>query len=71
MSRRTVGIVMHGVTGRMSSRIVELLEAVQVEQEHPDVAVVTCRPSESICQSVSQHDPVPDAGQRILEGLSE
>lgn len=61
----------HGITGCVPGVVVDLLEPVQVEQEQTDQAMVPGCARQRVGQPVPQHDPVGQAGQRVLERLTE
>ena len=61
----------HGITGCVPGVVVDLLEPVQVEQEQTDQAMVPGCARQRVGQPVPQHDSIGQAGQRVLERLTE
>jgi hypothetical protein len=58
------------VSGFVPRGLIDLLEAVQAHQQDAHVAVVAGPPGKSVGQPVAQHDPIGQAGERILESLA-
>ena len=52
----------------MAQRVVDHLEAVEVEEQHPDHPVVARPPVQRVGQPFQQERPVGEAGQLVVEG---
>ena len=63
------GLHQQFVTGGVPGDVVDLLEAVDVEVQHPDRFTRPSRPGQGVLDPVVQQVPVGQAGQRIVQGL--
>ena len=52
----------------MAQRVVDLLEAVEIEQEHRDHATFAAGAGQGLAQPVEQQGAVGQAGQRVVQG---
>jgi hypothetical protein len=59
----------HGVARRMPQPVVDLLEAVEVEEAQPHPAALDRAGREDLVEPVEQQRPVREAGQRIVQRL--
>ena len=56
------------VADRMSQRIVDVLETVQIQKQHRDLFRMTLRQGDRLADSVVQEHPIGQPGQKIVLG---
>src|SRR6185503_1328242 len=61
-------LAQHGVAGAVAERIVDLLEAVQVDHHYRDARIAALREKHRLAQAVVEQAAVGQAGQRVVIG---
>ena len=59
----------HAVARVVPERVVDLLEAVEIEEQHPGDGAVTRRSPESLLAHLEEHRPVGQARERVVARL--
>ena len=59
---------MHAVAACVPGAVVDLLEVIEIAEEHAGDAIVTLRPVERMFESVDEQPPVREPGERIVQG---
>ena len=57
------------VADRVAERVVDGLEAVEVDEQHAEHAIVASHARERLLEAVGEHDPVGQAGERVVQHL--
>ncbi len=60
-----------GVAGGVPPAVVEELEPVEVEEQHPDPGPATGGPGQRHRQPVEEQYPVGETGERVVQGVAE
>jgi hypothetical protein len=60
------GRLEHAVAGRVAHRIVDVLEAVEVEEQNRDAAAVAARAHDGVAQALAEQRAVGQSGQRVV-----
>ena len=67
---QTVGdLLQQEIAGRVAERVVDLLEAVEVDQHHRDLRVGRALPREHVGESLLEQDAVREPGEIVVQGF--
>src|ERR1700687_1438508 len=57
------------VTAVVTERVVDVLEAIEVEQQHAEHLLVAARSEQRLAESVAEQAAVGQSGQRVVQSL--
>ena len=66
--RRSAAAIKHFVAARVAERVVHVLEAVEIAQQHGNPAGWRGAPREGVLDAVTEEHPVRQLGQRVVKG---
>ena len=63
------GLAKQIVAGRVTERVVDVLEHVEIDEQHGGLRLPALGPDQGVLEAVDQQQPVREAGERIVQRL--